>query len=172
MKKMKRPLSELRLLRAWTEWATAARKGYLDAILGLTPAERLKDRGASFGSIQEIFVHVLDDYLWWLEYVPQDRQQEYTTLVASEYDGAQLRRLNGRVDRIVAEFLQGLTPPKLSRVIEIHGVGGDGNPYEARLSLADVVWHMHEEELQHRGELNALFWQLGIDPPTTAWWPR
>jgi uncharacterized damage-inducible protein DinB len=28
---------------------------------------------------------------------------------------------------------------------------------------------MVEEELQHRGEINALFWQLGIDPPITEY---
>jgi uncharacterized damage-inducible protein DinB len=164
-------MSELQLLRAWTEWTSGARKNYLDAILRLLPAERLKDRGASFGSIQGVFVHILDDYLWWLEYVPQEREKEYETLVAAQYDGAQLRRLNRRVDRVVREFLTTLTPAKLAHVHVIEGVGGDGNPYRASLSLADVVWHLHEEELQHRGELNALFWQLGIEPPTSAWWP-
>jgi uncharacterized damage-inducible protein DinB len=34
---------------------------------------------------------------------------------------------------------------------------------------ADIVWHMVEEQLQHFGELNALFWQLDIDPPVHAW---
>ncbi len=117
-------------------------------------------------------MHILDDYLWWLEYVPQNRQTEYTTLVGADYDATGLRRLNRRVDRVVATFLRGLTPRKLAERIEIRGVGGDGKPYRASLYLADIVWHMHEEELQHRGELNALFWQLDIDPPTDAWWPE
>jgi uncharacterized damage-inducible protein DinB len=37
------------------------------------------------------------------------------------------------------------------------------------VSLADIMWHMLEEELQHRGEPNALFWQMDIDPPADAW---
>jgi uncharacterized damage-inducible protein DinB len=165
------PKSELQLLREWTRWTSGARKDYLNAILQLSPAERLRDRGASFGSIQAIFVHILDNYVWWLEYVPEERQAEYATLVAAQYDGAGLRRLNRRVDRVVREFLDALSTAKLGRIFAIQGVGGDGNPYRASLSLADIVWHLHEEELQHRGELNALFWQLGIDPPTSAWWP-
>ena len=28
----------------------------------------------------------------------------------------------------------------------------------------DICWHMVEEELQHRGEINALLWQMDIDP--------
>jgi uncharacterized damage-inducible protein DinB len=131
--------------------ASAARKAYLRVILRLPPAERLKDRGGSFGSVQEIFVHILDDCLWWLEYVPQARQTEYEVLIGTQYDGAQLRRLSRRVDRVVREFLNTLTPARLAQVKEINGVGGDGKPYRAALSLADIVWHRHEEELQHRG---------------------
>jgi uncharacterized damage-inducible protein DinB len=28
---------------------------------------------------------------------------------------------------------------------------------------------MFEEEIHHRGELNALLWQMGIDPPAMGW---
>ncbi len=30
---------------------------------------------------------------------------------------------------------------------------------------------MIEEELQHRGELNALLWQINVNPPVTGWNP-
>ena len=38
----------------------------------------------------------------------------------------------------------------------------------------DMLWHLVEEELQHRGELNALLWQEDIDPPVISWgeWKR
>jgi len=26
-----------------------------------------------------------------------------------------------------------------------------------------------EEELQHRGEMNAIFWQMNLSPPVTEW---
>jgi hypothetical protein len=28
---------------------------------------------------------------------------------------------------------------------------------------------MLEEELQHRGEMNALFWRMDVAPPTRSW---
>ncbi len=148
------------------DWSSSARKDYLDAILRLSPAERQKDRGASFGSIQEIFVHVLDDYLWWFEYVPQDRQDEYEAIKGSEIGETELRRLNRRVDRVVHAVLDPLTIADLSRRYVVRGISGDGKPYTLTCSLSAIIWHMVEEELQHRGELNALFWQMDIDPPT------
>lgn len=33
------------------------------------------------------------------------------------------------------------------------------------LSLRDICWHMVEEELQRRREMNALLWQMDVDPP-------
>jgi uncharacterized damage-inducible protein DinB len=34
-----------------------------------------------------------------------------------------------------------------------------------RITLRVMLWHMVEEELQHRGEMNALLWRHGIEPP-------
>jgi len=57
----------------------------------------------------------------------------------------------------------------LGRTYLVKGIGGSGKPYTMTTCLADIVWHMVEEQLQHIGELNALFWQMDIDPPTHAW---
>jgi len=37
------------------------------------------------------------------------------------------------------------------------------------LRARQLLHHMIEEQLQHIGELNALFWQLNIDPPVTEY---
>ena len=49
----------------------------------------------------------------------------------------------------------------LSRTISIPGRRG-------RITLRVLLLHMAEEELQHRGEMNALLWQMDIDPPVTG----
>ncbi len=165
------PRSELELLREWTEWGARARRRYLRAVLRLPSSEQRKDRGASFGSIQAIFVHILDDFLWWFEYVPQNRQSEYRALDPAALTAADLERIDRRVDRVTRSLLRSLTARRLRVRFDIRGVGGDGQPYRAQLALGDVLWHMHEEELQHLGEINALFWQMDIDPPSIAWWP-
>ena len=40
----------------------------------------------------------------------------------------------------------------------VRGVQGNGKPFEMRVNLRTIIWHMAEEELHHRGEMNALFW--------------
>jgi uncharacterized damage-inducible protein DinB len=37
------------------------------------------------------------------------------------------------------------------------------------ISAEDVLVHLFEEEVHHRGELIALLWQMGIEPPLMGW---
>jgi uncharacterized damage-inducible protein DinB len=162
-------VEEITLLRAWCAWTTRGRGRYLRAILALPPEERVKERGASFGSIQDIFLHVIEDYNWWFGDVPDDKQGEFVELVGKEWTDQDLKRLSRHVDRRVRSLAESLTPESLSHEYLVKGLGGDGKPYAMTVSLADIMWHMLEEELQHRGELNALFWQMDIDPHADAW---
>ena len=68
------------------------------------------------------------------------------------------------VDSFVMNFVEGLDNEKIEGSFEISD-GAD----RWRYTLKQMLWHMVEEELQHRGELNALFWQMNIDPPHTDW---
>jgi uncharacterized damage-inducible protein DinB len=160
---------EITLMRAWCDWSSRSRKEYLSAILRLAPEERRKDRGASWGSIQDIFLHVIEDYLWWFEKVARGRLGEFEPLVGRDFSDRELRNLIRRVDHLVHNVMDSLKPSDLGRPLVVSGVSGSGKPYQMTTCLADIIWHMLEEELQHRGELNALFWQMDIDPPTRAW---
>jgi uncharacterized damage-inducible protein DinB len=160
---------EIALMRAWCDWNSRSRGEYLEALLRLPPEERRRDRGASWGSIQDIYLHVVEDYIWWFEKVPRGQFDGFEALVGLDLDEKELRRLAGRVDRLVSAVMDGLTARDLRRPLTARGTSGDGKPYQFTTCLADIVWHMLEEELQHRGEMNALFWQMGIDPPTRSW---
>jgi uncharacterized damage-inducible protein DinB len=162
-------LDEATLLRAWCEWNAKSLKDYLGAILRLAPEERCKDRGASFGSIQDIFLHILEDYIWWFEQVPQNKLEDYPEFVGKKLSAEELTALTQRVDRVIRSTINFLKPSELGRKYIVKGTSGDGKPYTMTTCLADTVWHMVEEQLQHLGEINALFWQIDLDPPTRAW---
>ncbi len=140
----------------------------MNALLRLSDVQRTQDRGASFPSIEDIFLHIVDNNLWWFESVPGNRQAEHQRPLGP-LSPQQLRALTRRIARIDRTFSASLTPQGLRRRIVVNGIGGDGQPYRMTVSLRTVVWHLIEEELQHRGEMNALFWQLDVEAPTDAW---
>jgi uncharacterized damage-inducible protein DinB len=130
--------------------------------------ERIRDRGASFPSIQDIFLHILDNTVWWLESVPQNRQESHQP-VKGRLSGAEIRRQVRRIARSSRKLSKSLTPSRLDRSFVVRGVQGNGKPFEMKVNLRTIIWHLAEEELQHRGEMNALLWQMDVDAPTRAW---
>ncbi len=161
-------VNETELTRAWIDWLVDTRRGYLDALLRMPRKERLLDRGASFPSMQDIFLHILDNNAWWFDSVCNGRQESHHEIKGSLSD-AEMQRQARRVARSGRRLAKSLTAARLNRQFVVRGTQGDGTPFEMRMNLRTIIWHLVEEELQHRGELNALFWQQDVDAPTRAW---
>lgn len=161
-------IDEVTLARGWIDWLVETRQGYLDTLFQLTETERLKDRGASYPSIQDIFLHILDNSVWWFESVPQNKQETHKE-IKGQLRESEVRSQAGRIADINKELARSLTPERLNESFVVRGTVGDGRSFEMKVNLRTIIWHLVEEELQHRGEMNALFWQLDVEAPTRAW---
>lgn len=163
-----RTVDEVALARAWLVWLADTRRGYVETLLELSESDRRKDRGASFPSLEDIFLHILDNNVWWLESIPQDRQKTNQG-VEGPLSREDIERAAERVATIDRELAASLSPVRLTESYVVQGIEGNGKPFEMRANLRTIIWHLVEEELQHRGEMNALFWQSNVDAPTRAW---
>ena len=159
-------MDEIRHIRDWYRYNSQVRKKYLRALARLPRRALLKDRGASFPSLLDIFVHTLDAYKWYFDYAYNDRSADFRWKRGVIKTMADARRYEREVDKLVMVFVERLDRRRLG------GVFSYGAPWwkprrPARLTMAtrDMLLHMVEEELQHRGELNALLWQMGVEPP-------
>lgn len=162
--------ADLDSIREWFAYNDYVRKRYLEVLEKLPSEQLTKDRGASFPSLLDISEHVLWAYRLWLgeryNGVPLEEGDSFGRKCASIEE---LKRDSDRTNRFILEFVQKLRPEDLGRWIE-RPRGGE----LFRFNVEDMLWHLVEEELQHRGELNALLWQMDIDPPITGWgkWKR
>ena len=161
-------VDEVALAQAWIEWLIDTRAGYADRLLQLSEEDRRRDRGASFPSLEDIFLHILDDNVWWFESVPEGRQESHQG-VEGPMPSAEIRHQLERIAQIGKRLSSSLTTSRLNTSFVIRGLEGGTKPFEMKCNLRTIIWHMVEEELQHRGEMNALFWQMNIDAPTRAW---
>lgn len=173
--------TELDSLKECYRYNSYVRKKYLQALEGLPKEELVRDRGASFPSVLEIFVHVLGAYRYWLlikypnlskeeiERLEDESSSKYPKLFKEKgrlkeaLDEA--KNLESEVDLLVMNFIEKLDDEKLANTFETTNRSGKSQ----EIIVSDMLWHLVEEELQHRGELNSLFWQMDLDPPVTGW---
>lgn len=153
--------SELGTIRALYRYNSRVRKRYLRAIWTLPVKERYRDRGASFPSLVDIFLHVLDDYRYWFRAVYASELGVPEFPLGQRLSLAKARQEERIVDRMVKRMVDHLTPADLRRILT--------TPRGRRLTLREMLLHMFEEEIQHRGELNALLWQMDVDPPVLGY---
>jgi uncharacterized damage-inducible protein DinB len=66
-----------------------------------------------------------------------------------------------QVEKHMHDYLETLSPENLKKKYELKGPRGKPEKKTAE----DILVHVFEEEVHHRGELIALFWQMGIEPP-------
>jgi len=161
--------NELNLIREGYHYNSHVRKRYFQVISKLPEAELTKDRGASFPSILDIFTHVLDAYRWWFLYVYTDKVHERKRLLDTGLRLDKIKQEEHKIDSFVKKFLQKLSTKDLAKAIVWHEVDPKGKRWTIKITMRDMLWTLVGEELQHRGELNALLWQIDIDPPITEW---
>jgi uncharacterized damage-inducible protein DinB len=158
---------ELSAIKEWYRYNSFVRKKYIAAIERLPPEELHRDRGASYPTLLHILEHTMGAYYHWFfasyglksPFSPEEEKEERGVETVQE-----LRDAEAKIDSAVLSFVEGLKPSDLDKTFE---VSDQTNRW--RLTLRQMLWHLVEEELQHRGELNALLWQMDVDPPVTDW---
>lgn len=156
--------SDLDLIRRIYAYNRRTRARYLAAIWKLPPKARYQDRGASYPSLVDIYLHVLDAYrLWFDEVYARGPTPDWYPL-GQRYSLAEARRETRAIERRVEKALSALTPRDLDRRFALPKRWHARKPIELR----ELLVHMIEEELQHRGEMNTLLWQAGREPPVTG----
>lgn len=131
------------------------------------PWERVVERcGASFDSIRDIFVHSLQvEHSYIRRLSGKSTEGTYDTPFTKFTDVNTIQEYADKVEAETNEYLETLTDEKLQSMVEIKGRDGKIN----RLKIEDILIHVIEEEIHHRGELLCIYWQHGIQPPYTSY---
>ena len=146
------------------EYNETLRQKYFETLAKLSWTELTKNREASFHSMKNILVHILGAIDYWLDILQEQNQHsrkdydEYKTL---QHVKAYIEHVENRMHT----YLKSLPAEKLRKTYVLK----DDSGKTQKVTAEDILIHMFEEEVHHRGELNALLWQMGIDPPPMGW---
>src|SRR5579872_3795196 len=156
--------TELEAVKEAYRYNSYVRKKYLAALEKLPSGELFKDRRASYPSMLDIFSHTIGAYVYWFMVQYPGVSKEKLDALKDPTTLEEARALEAEVMAFVMNYVEGLDEEGFERSFEAKMSGQKWN-----LPVKLMLWHLVEEELQHRGELNALFWQMNIDPPVTDW---
>jgi uncharacterized damage-inducible protein DinB len=159
--------SEVETFRAWFKYLADTRRGYLEALAKLPPAELTRDRGASHPTLLDIFAHSQGALYVWMkscatfEFPPQEGDAGAPPSI--DVLRKDEKYVQTQIQRVMAE----LTEAGLSRTFVREKTARQD--HVCHVPVREALWHLVEEELQHRGELNALLWQMNVDAPVVSW---
>ena len=151
-------------VRKLLEYNEIVRHRYFEGFTRLSWDEFTENREASFHSIRNIFVHTLGAMDYWLDFL--QRQNLHSEREYEEYRTfEQVRAYMEHVEKRMQDYLDSLSIEGLKKT---YTVTGDDDK-TMKIIAEDVLIHVFEEEVHHRGELIALLWQMGIEPPSMGW---
>ena len=140
------------------------RHRYFEKLTNLSWDELVKNREASFQSLRNIFIHTLGCTDYWLDFLlkehrrTQGRYEDYISV-------QQIRDYMVHVETRMKVYTDALLPSDLEKTYVREVKLG----ISIEVTAEDVLIHLFEEEVHHRGELIALLWQMGIEPPPMGW---
>lgn len=145
------------------EYNENVRHCYFEALAKLPWKEFTKNREASFHSIRNIFIHTLGATDYWLDFLQKESlhsKKDFNEYKSYQDVGAYMEQVEKRIKK----YFDSLSTQGLNKTYKVK-CNGD----TIEVTAEDVLIHAFEEEVHHRGELIALLWQMGIEPPPMGW---
>jgi len=146
------------------EYNENVRYRYFDSLAKLPWKEYVKNREASFNSLRNIFIHTLETMDYWLDFLKKENlrsKKEFDEFKTFDDVESYMEQVKKRM----REYLKSLSNVGLKKTYSVTGE----KHKSTRITAEDILIHVFEEEVHHRGELNALLWQMGVDPPSMGW---
>jgi uncharacterized damage-inducible protein DinB len=162
-------MTEVESIRRWYAYNAAARQGDLETFSKLPPEELKRDRGASFPTMLDILGHSLGGIETWIVRMSALNGKSFPHFDGpDEWTVGELRRYDRQMQAQVEEFLTRLSDTDLDREYLVPKLPPWWDE-DFTTSIRSTLLHVIEHELQHRGELNALLWQIDVEPPILDW---
>lgn len=146
------------------EYNEEVRHRYFDALTRLPWDELVKNREASFHSLRNIFIHTLGAIDYWLDFLLKEQLHSHREF--DEYNSIEdVRRYMQQVEARLQRYLDSLSSKELMKKYTRTNDAGENT----EITAEDVLIHVFEEEVHHRGEIIGLLWQMGVEPPLMGW---
>jgi uncharacterized damage-inducible protein DinB len=129
----------------------------------------IKNREASYYSLRNILVHMIDNEDWMVNWVIHNKSKEYKREKnADDYqDMQQVISHLDEVEKRTKKYLSSVRNQDSEFARRINLILSSGKSFD--LSVEEALFQSFTEQLYHIGELIALLWQENTEPPSMQW---
>ena len=143
-------------------YVTTLKHRYFETLAKLSWEELNLDREASFHSIRNVFLHIVNVEDSYINYILAKQGGMYVSYDFSKFnDMAAIRKQMYQVEAKTIRCLSNISAKELEGQIE--WTKSDGTT--VRGSCEDVIAHLSLEQIHHFGELICLLWHIDAEPP-------
>lgn len=146
-------------------YSTAVRRKFAEKLASLPYAEVERNREASFYSMKNILLHIVDNEDWMVNFVVRGRSAEYSRRSWDEYTDMKmvLDHLSEVEEKTAAFFAdQSIDMSSLATFKTAKGA-------TISMTVEECLLQSFTEQLYHMGELIAMLWQDNVEPPAMQW---
>ena len=148
------------------QYSSRVRRRFATKLAELPWSEVEKNREASFYSMKNILLHIIDNEDWMVNWVIQNKSADYRRRKSEEYTS--MKMLLDHLDEVEEKskrYFTRLDNGELNRRVNLTTSVGK----VFTLTVEECLLQSFTEQLYHLGELIALFWQDNIEPPRMQW---
>jgi len=148
------------------QYSSSVRDKFATKLSELPWTEVEKNREASFYSMKNILLHIIDNEDWMVNWVIQNKQQSYVRRKWEEYTGMKMVLDHlAEVQEKSRGYFARLNEAELNRKVSLTTAAGQ----VFNLTVEECLLQSFTEQLYHMGELIALMWQINVEPPKMQW---
>ena len=140
---------------------------YFDSLAKLPWPEIVADKGLSFDSMRDVFLHLTLVEDRWISYIIPGRFEDWVDPDFGAFKNIEtLKAYVLHVKENTESYLAKLSAEELKRQIAVPW--GD-KPY-SEVNVETILHHLVVEDMIHYGELSAVLWQMGLEAPYMGFW--
>ena len=147
-------------------YSCRVRRSFANKLAEMPWVEVDKDREASFYSMKNILLHMIDNEDWMVNWVIRGRSKDYVRRKWEEY--ASMNVVFGHLEEVEeksSQYFAKLDDTELKRRVKL--TTSAGQTFD--LAVEECLFQSFTEQIYHLGELIALLWQDDIEPPKMQW---
>jgi uncharacterized damage-inducible protein DinB len=129
--------------------------------------QAVKNREASFYSMRNILLHMIDNEDWIVNWVIRGKARDYVREKKVD-DYTSMNMVLDHLDQVenkTRSYFSTYSTTEASRKVNFELSSGKS----FNLTVEESLFQSFTEQLYHMGELIALLWQENIEPPTMQW---